>query len=61
VVLSTKTDCCDKTEILLKVVLNTIIIAVTIEKRLILFCGKKKHSDSTNRFSETDIIKMLEF
>ena len=26
-----------------------------------LFCGKKKHSDSTKKFSETDIINMLEF
>jgi len=33
-------------------------------KGQILFCKKnknKKHSDSTKKFSETDIIKMLEF
>ena len=30
-------------------------------KGQMLFCGKKTHSDSTKKFSETDIINMLEF
>jgi hypothetical protein len=30
-------------------------------KGQMLFCGKKNHSDSTKKFSETDIINMLEF
>jgi len=32
-----------------------------VRKEQILFCKKKKHSDSTKKFSEIDIIKMLEF
>jgi hypothetical protein len=35
-----------------------------IPKGYILFCKKKKksnHSNSINKFSETDIIKMLQF
>jgi hypothetical protein len=30
-------------------------------KEHILFCKKKQHSESTKKFSETDIINMLEF
>ena len=39
----------------------TLIQIPCARKGQILFCKKKKHSDSTNKFSETDIINLLEF